>query len=136
MESAVAALLERELARFEREHPRSHELARQADESLLAGVPMPWMVRWAGGFPIERTYTEWVNSRYADRPGNTNFEPAYKRDCQTCHMQQDYGAPGTAQVLYRDGRPIAPLAEQLRQEIQVLLLAGIHIAIEAREVAA
>ncbi|HEX6663091.1 MAG TPA: aspartate aminotransferase family protein [Gaiellaceae bacterium] len=50
--STAAALLARELARFEREHPRSHELARQAEESLLAGVPMPWMVRWAGGFPI------------------------------------------------------------------------------------
>ncbi|HEY6069431.1 MAG TPA: aspartate aminotransferase family protein [Gaiellaceae bacterium] len=52
MEGTAAALLERELARFEREHPRSHELARQADDSLLAGVPMPWMVRWAGGFPV------------------------------------------------------------------------------------
>jgi len=56
--------------------------------------------RYAGGFPIERTYTEWANSRYADRPGNTNFDPAHKRDCQSCHMQQDYGQPGTAQTLY------------------------------------
>ena len=56
--------------------------------------------RWAGGFPIERTYTEWANSRYAERPGNTNFDPAHKRDCQSCHMQQDYGQPGTAQTLY------------------------------------
>jgi glutamate-1-semialdehyde 2,1-aminomutase len=45
-------LLERELERFEREHPRSRELARNAEESLLQGVPMPWMVRWAGGFPV------------------------------------------------------------------------------------
>ena len=45
-------LLERELERFEREHPRSRELARKAEESLLQGVPMPWMVRWAGGFPV------------------------------------------------------------------------------------
>jgi Big-like domain-containing protein len=56
--------------------------------------------RFAGGFPIERTYTEWVNSRYADRPGNKFFDPKYKRDCQSCHMQQDYGQPGTAQTLY------------------------------------
>ena len=53
---------------------------------------------WVGGFPIERTYTEWVGSRYADRPGNANFDPRFKRDCQTCHMQQDYGQPGTAQT--------------------------------------
>ncbi len=45
-------LLARELARFEETHPRSRELARQARSSLLAGVPMHWMVRWAGGFPV------------------------------------------------------------------------------------
>jgi hypothetical protein len=65
--------------------------------------------KWVGGFPIERTYAEWSNSRYADRPGNRNFDPAFKRDCQTCHMQQDYGRPGTAQTLYKDGVPIPPL---------------------------
>jgi glutamate-1-semialdehyde 2,1-aminomutase len=45
-------LLGQELERFEREHPRSRELARQAQDSLLSGVPMPWMIRWAGGFPV------------------------------------------------------------------------------------
>ena len=45
-------LLERELERFEREHPRSRDLAARAHESLLAGVPMHWMVRWPGGFPV------------------------------------------------------------------------------------
>jgi hypothetical protein len=62
--------------------------------------------KWVGGFPIERTYTEWANSRYADRPGNTNYDPHYKRECQSCHMQQDYGQPGTAQTLYSKGRPL------------------------------
>jgi hypothetical protein len=64
--------------------------------------------RWVGGFPIERTYTEWAGSRYADRPGNRSFNPKTKRDCQTCHMQQDYGQPGTAQTLYEHGRPVPP----------------------------
>src|SRR3954447_3241273 len=45
-------LLSRELDRFDREHPRSRELAARAERSLLAGVPMPWMIRWAGGFPV------------------------------------------------------------------------------------
>jgi glutamate-1-semialdehyde 2,1-aminomutase len=27
-------------------------LAREAGDSLLAGVPMPWMTRWPGGFPV------------------------------------------------------------------------------------
>jgi hypothetical protein len=64
--------------------------------------------RWVGGFPIERTYTEWASSRYADRPGNRSFDPAFKRDCQSCHMQQDYGQPGTAQTLYQHGAPLPP----------------------------
>lgn len=67
---------------------------------------------WVGGFPIERTYTEWRNSRYADRPNNPNFDPDFKRDCQTCHMQQDFGQPGTAQTLYEGGTPVAPLTSQ------------------------
>jgi glutamate-1-semialdehyde 2,1-aminomutase len=37
---------------FTRLHPRSAELAAQARESLLAGVPMPWMTRWPGSFPV------------------------------------------------------------------------------------
>ncbi len=45
-------LLERELERFQREHPRSAQLAERAHSSLLAGVPMHWMVRWPGGFPL------------------------------------------------------------------------------------
>jgi glutamate-1-semialdehyde 2,1-aminomutase len=48
----VDGLLSRELERFEREHPRSRELADRARGSLLSGVPMPWMVRWPGGFPV------------------------------------------------------------------------------------
>jgi len=33
--------------------------------------------KWVGGFPIERTYTEWLTSRYADRPGNPNSATPY-----------------------------------------------------------
>ena len=48
----AAVLLERELERFERDHPRSGELAQRASASLLAGVPMHWMVRWPGAYPV------------------------------------------------------------------------------------
>lgn len=41
---------EREL--FEKLHPRSLELSRGAHQHLVSGVPMPWMSRWAGSFPI------------------------------------------------------------------------------------
>ncbi len=33
-------------------HPCSAELAAQAHDSLLAGVPMPWMTRWPGAHPL------------------------------------------------------------------------------------
>jgi len=72
--------------------------------------------KWVGGFPIERTYTEWANSAYADRPDNKNFDPNFKRDCQSCHMQQDYGQPGTAQTLYKDGKPLPPQVDRVANE--------------------
>ncbi len=52
MRERAEALLARELERFEATHPRSRELAARAHGSLLAGVPMHWMVRWPGGFPV------------------------------------------------------------------------------------
>src|SRR5262245_27315251 len=48
----LAAALRRETARFAETHPRSRALHARAKRSLLAGVPMHWMVRWPGGFPI------------------------------------------------------------------------------------
>src|SRR3954447_6145763 len=45
-------LLDAELERFRVEHPRSGELHEQARRSLFGGVPMPWMMLWAGGFPV------------------------------------------------------------------------------------
>ena len=48
----LAALRSEEERRFVEPHPRSAELAQRAGDSLLAGVPMPWMTRWAGAFPL------------------------------------------------------------------------------------
>jgi glutamate-1-semialdehyde 2,1-aminomutase len=45
-------LLETELDLFKKRHPKSYEMYLRAQNSLLAGVPMNWMVRWAGGFPL------------------------------------------------------------------------------------
>jgi glutamate-1-semialdehyde 2,1-aminomutase len=41
-----------ERARFEADHPRSAALAASAREHLLGGVPMAWMTRWPGSFPL------------------------------------------------------------------------------------
>jgi glutamate-1-semialdehyde 2,1-aminomutase len=48
----LPSLLEAELAEFIRAHPRSRELYERSLHSLVGGVPMPWMMRWAGGFPV------------------------------------------------------------------------------------
>jgi glutamate-1-semialdehyde 2,1-aminomutase len=48
----LASLLARELDSFAAAHPRSAALHARARESLVGGVPMPWMMAWAGGFPI------------------------------------------------------------------------------------
>jgi glutamate-1-semialdehyde 2,1-aminomutase len=48
----LRALREREEKRFIADHPRSAGLYRRAQNSLLGGVPMNWMKKWAGGFPV------------------------------------------------------------------------------------
>jgi glutamate-1-semialdehyde 2,1-aminomutase len=48
----LAQLLCREEGRFVAEHPKSKSLFERAQTSMLSGVPMHWMARWAGGFPV------------------------------------------------------------------------------------
>ena len=45
-------LMKREEQRFVAEHSRSAALYKRAQGSLLGGVPMNWMKKWAGAFPI------------------------------------------------------------------------------------
>jgi len=45
-------LKQREEQRFISEHPKSAELYARAKHSLLGGVPMNWMNKWAGAFPV------------------------------------------------------------------------------------
>jgi glutamate-1-semialdehyde 2,1-aminomutase len=48
----LATLQKREEKRFLLEHPRSAALYAGAENSLLGGVPMNWMKKWAGPFPV------------------------------------------------------------------------------------
>jgi len=52
MTNRLRDLTKREEERFVREHPRSAELYERAKVSLLGGVPMNWMKKWAGAFPV------------------------------------------------------------------------------------
>lgn len=45
-------LLKEEEQRFRSSHPKSYELYQRARKSLHGGVPMLWMMRWAGSFPL------------------------------------------------------------------------------------
>ena len=61
--SRLARLMDRELATFASDNPRSMALHERAKGSLLDGVPMNWMVKWAGGFPL-----------FVDRASGAHFQ--------------------------------------------------------------
>ncbi len=48
----LASLMEAETTDFVARHPKSQALHERATKSLLDGVPMNWMVKWAGPFPL------------------------------------------------------------------------------------
>ena len=68
----LSAALAAELARFTAEHPRSLALFEQAKAHLHDGVPMSWMTRWAGAFPlfVERA----KGARFTDVDGRTYID--------------------------------------------------------------
>ena len=67
-ESRIAELMKSEVERFIDQHPESQAVADQSHSSLLAGVPMPWMKRWAGPFPVVADRAE--GGRIFDIDGN------------------------------------------------------------------
>ena len=60
--------LSAECGRFVETHPRSAELSRAAHRNLLTGVPMAWMTRWPGSFPIFSSHAE--GARVTDVDGH------------------------------------------------------------------
>jgi glutamate-1-semialdehyde 2,1-aminomutase len=101
----VAELLARELERFERANPRSLALAREAADSLLAGVPMPWMIRWPGGFPIFAADAQ--GARFSDVDG---------------HEYVDFCLGDTAAMTGHSPEPtVRAIAQQARRGITLML---------------
>jgi glutamate-1-semialdehyde 2,1-aminomutase len=49
--SRLQSLMDREQKRFVTDRPKSAALFERARKSLLGGVPMNWMAKWAGAFP-------------------------------------------------------------------------------------
>ena len=62
-------LIEEEKARFVEAHPRSKAAFERARRSMLGGVPMNWMDRWVGGFPVVLDHAE--GARATDIDGHT-----------------------------------------------------------------
>ncbi len=54
--------------RFKDTHPKSGELFEEAKKHLLAGVPMNWMVRWAGAWPVFVDHAK--DARFTDVDGH------------------------------------------------------------------
>src|ERR1700692_2574361 len=47
----LKSLMQSEQEKFSTPHPKSKSLFARAGKSLLGGVPMNWMAKWAGAFP-------------------------------------------------------------------------------------
>ena len=65
-------LLEAEESLFHKTHPKSYELYQRARKSLHGGVPMLWMIRWAGSFPV--FVKEAKGARFTDVDGNSYID--------------------------------------------------------------
>jgi glutamate-1-semialdehyde 2,1-aminomutase len=68
----LKTLLEKEEQLFHKTHPKSYQLYQRARKSLHGGVPMLWMIRWAGTFPI--FVKEAKGARFTDVDGNSYID--------------------------------------------------------------
>jgi len=64
----LTQLLKSEEELFHKNHPKSFELYQRARKSLHGGVPMLWMIRWAGSFPV--FVKEAKGAHFTDVDGN------------------------------------------------------------------
>ncbi len=64
----LTELIKTEEELFHKNHPKSNELYRRARKSLHGGVPMLWMIRWAGSFPV--FVKEAKGAHFTDVDGN------------------------------------------------------------------
>jgi hypothetical protein len=70
--SKLADLLKAEEQLFHTTHPKSYELYQRARKSLHGGVPMLWMIRWAGSFPV--FVKEAKGAHFRDVDGNSYID--------------------------------------------------------------
>ena len=101
----LARLMAAEMTRFADAHPRSAALHETAKGALLDGVPMPWMIKWAGPFPP-----------YVDVAAGAHFT------CVDGHDYVDFCLGDTGAMAGHGPAPtIAAVERQLRRGITHML---------------
>ncbi len=68
----LESLLKQEESLFHKTHPKSYALYQRARKSLHGGVPMLWMIRWAGSLPV--FVKEAKGARFTDVDGNAYID--------------------------------------------------------------
>ena len=68
----LAALRKKEDARFLELHPVSGELFKKGQAHMPGGVPMSWMAKWPGAYPV--FVKEAKGARFSDVDGNTYID--------------------------------------------------------------
>ena len=68
----LAALRKKEDARFLELHPASGELFKKGQAHMPGGVPMSWMAKWPGAYPV--FVKEAKGARFSDVDGNTYID--------------------------------------------------------------
>ena len=98
-------LMAAETADFVARHPRSAALHERAQKSLLDGVPMNWMIKWAGPFPL-----------YVDEASGARFS------CVDGHEYVDFCLGDTGAMAGHGPAPtIAAVERQMRRGITHML---------------
>ena len=62
----LSSLMRAEIARFEQERPRSRELFDKATHRMPDGVPMLWMAKWPGPWPVYVDHAQGAHFTCAD----------------------------------------------------------------------
>ena len=112
--NASAAIIDAALAAFAADHPRSRELHERASRSMLGGVPMNWMVKWAGPYPL-----------FVESAAGAHFR------CVDGHDYVDLCLGDTGAMAGHGPAPTLAAAERLRElaaDGLLELLTGVHAA--------
>ena len=107
--SRLDALLHSEEQKFYSEHPKSYELYQRARKSLHGGVPMLWMIRWAGSFPVFVKEAKGAHFRDVDGNdyidfclGDTGAMTGHAPDATLTAIQQQAAKGITLMLPYED----------------------------------